>query len=56
MQAFARLTAFWLKYLDRFLINKAGSFDAASAYYFLGRKSNETLSDRDLLGQYRGGS
>jgi SAM-dependent methyltransferase len=56
MQAFARLTAFWLKYLDRFLINKAGSFDAASAYYFLGRKSNDTLSDRDLLGQYRGGS
>jgi SAM-dependent methyltransferase len=55
MQAFARLTAFWLKYLDRILINKPGSFDAASAYYFLGRKSDEILSDRDLLNQYRGG-
>jgi SAM-dependent methyltransferase len=56
MQAFARLTAFWLKYFDRPLMNKAGSFDAASAFYFLGRKSDETLSDRLLISQYPGAS
>ena len=33
--AFARLTGFWLKYLDYYLIRKPGALDAASAYYFL---------------------
>jgi hypothetical protein len=35
---FARLTSFYLKYFDYYLIDKAGALDAASGYYFLGRK------------------
>ena len=52
--AFARLTAFWLKWFDRRLLDRPGAFDAASAYYFLGMKSDRVLSDRELITQYRG--
>lgn len=38
-----------LKYVDYYLINKPGALGAASAYYFLGRKSAHTFSDRELL-------
>jgi len=51
---FARLTSFYLKYIDYYLIDKARALDAASAYYFMGRKSNYILSDRDLIKLYRG--
>lgn len=51
---FARFAAFSLTYLDYFLIDKPGTLDAASAYYFIGRKSNCVLSDRDLVRLYRG--
>jgi SAM-dependent methyltransferase len=54
MKFFARITSFWVTYFDYFLIDKAGSFDAASGYYFMGRKSSRILSDRDLLASYRG--
>ncbi len=50
-----RLTSFWLKYLDRSLVKKPASFDAASGYYLMGRRSDETLSDRELITLYRGG-
>ena len=53
-RAFARATAFFLKYFDYYLIDKAGALDAASAYYFLGRKAGRTLTDRELVGLYRG--
>src|ERR1043166_1901177 len=45
---------FFLKYFDGCLINKPAALDAASGVYFLGRKSERVLSDRDLLGMYRG--
>lgn len=51
---FVRLTAFWLKYLDYYLINKPGTFDAASGYFFLGRRSDRVLSDRELIELYKG--
>jgi len=53
-KAFARLTAFWLKYLDPYLSEKPGALDAAAGCYFLGRKSRDVLSDRELIKQYRG--
>lgn len=53
--ALGSLTGFWLKYLDFFLIDKPGSFDAASAFYFLGRKTGESIDDRKLIAGYRGG-
>ncbi len=51
---FARLTGFWLKYLDYYLIRKPGALDAASAYYFLGMKARLSISDREAIDRYRG--
>lgn len=52
--AFGSVTGFWLKYFDYFLINMPNSFDAASSYYFWGRKSDEVLSDKELISEYKG--
>ena len=54
LAAAAGWTAWPLKYLDRWLLERPGAYDAASATYFLGRKSERTLSDRELIGLYRG--
>jgi SAM-dependent methyltransferase len=54
IRVFSRLTTFYLKYFDYFLIERPGSLDAASAYYFLGRRSDDILSDRELITGYRG--
>ncbi|MBN4051610.1 class I SAM-dependent methyltransferase, partial [bacterium AH-315-M05] len=51
---FGRITSFFLKYIDYYLINKPGAEDAASGVYFMGQKSNEVLSDKELIKQYRG--
>lgn len=51
---FVRFAVFFLPYLDYLLIDKPGTLDAASAYYFMGRKSNAVLSDRALIMQYKG--
>ncbi|MCP4538180.1 MAG: methyltransferase domain-containing protein [Chloroflexi bacterium] len=51
----AKFTAFWLQYFDYYLIDKPGSYDAAAAFFFLGRKKKGyVLGDRELLEQYRG--
>ena len=55
IHAFSRLALFYLKYFDLYLGRKPGAFDASSGYFFLGRKSDQTLADRDLLQLYRGG-
>ncbi len=52
---FSRLAFFWLIYIDRYLQTKPSANDAASAFYFMGAKSDETLSDRDLVASYVGG-
>ena len=54
MYVFACFTAFWLRFLDRFLIGKPGALDAASSYYFWGRKTDHVLSDTELIAGYRG--
>ncbi|GAB4290686.1 MAG: hypothetical protein Kow0090_03840 [Myxococcota bacterium] len=54
LDGFARLSSFWLKYLDRFLLDKPGGIDGASCFYFLGRKGGEELSPKELLSLYRG--
>lgn len=54
LRDFASLTSFYFKYFDSYLINKPGTFDAASGYYFMGRKSEQILSDRDLIKIYKG--
>jgi len=51
---FARLTAFYLKYFDTFLINRPGALDAASGVFFMGMKSERPLPDRELVQHYHG--
>jgi SAM-dependent methyltransferase/uncharacterized protein YbaR (Trm112 family) len=50
----ARLTAWPLKYFDGYLSRQPGAYDAASGFYFLGRRSDRRLADRELVKLYRG--
>lgn len=54
MKTFAYSTSFFLKYFDRFLIDRPGAIDASSEFFFLGRKGTRTLPDRELIPYYRG--
>jgi len=54
VKGLSRCTLFWLKYLDYLVLNKPGTLDGASGFYFLGRKSDTALSDRALIGLYKG--
>jgi SAM-dependent methyltransferase len=49
-----RLLFGWIKYLDPLVARRAGSWDAASAFYFVGSRSETTLSDAEILRGYRG--
>jgi SAM-dependent methyltransferase len=55
LSGLGRVAFFWLKYFDHLLVRRDAAFDAAGSFYFLGEKSDETLSDRDLIRSYRGG-
>jgi uncharacterized protein YbaR (Trm112 family)/SAM-dependent methyltransferase len=54
LRGVAPFLVFWLKYLDRFLVDKPGAYDAASATFFLGRSRTSPLPDREILRSYRG--
>ena len=54
LTVFARITSFFFKYFDYYLIDKPGSYDAASGFFFLGKKSNNCLSDQELIKQFKG--
>lgn len=54
VRLFASFTSFHLKYFDHLLNRKPGAYDAASGYYLIARKSDQILSDRQLLELYRG--
>ncbi len=54
LEAFARLTGFWLQYLDGWVINTPRGRDGTWGYYFCGRRSEDLLSDRELIGLYDG--
>jgi ubiquinone/menaquinone biosynthesis C-methylase UbiE len=54
LSAFARMSSFFLKYADYYLIHKASSIDGASGVYFIGRKATAILSDRDVIAYYKG--
>jgi SAM-dependent methyltransferase len=51
----SRLAFWWLTLLDPWLVTRASANDAASAFFFLGRKGDKVLSDRELLRSYVGG-
>lgn len=52
--ALARIAAWPLKYLDRYLSRKRGAYDCASALYFFGRRAEVAVSDRQIVRCYRG--
>jgi len=54
IKAFARYSAWELKYIDYYLINKPGTLDAAFEYSFMGRKSDKIISDKEIIKEYRG--
>lgn len=54
VKGLTRLTSFWLKYFDYFLIDRPGTFDAAAGYYFIGTRSDRILPDRELIKLYKG--
>ncbi|MEQ8783494.1 MAG: class I SAM-dependent methyltransferase [Roseibium album] len=54
LRSIVRFLVFPLLLTDRILAQKPGAFDAASAYYFFGRKSEKTISDRELVQSYKG--
>lgn len=45
---------FWLKYIDLFIYDNKGTYDGASGFYFIGRKSDTTLSDKELIKHFKG--
>ena len=49
-----RLALFWVRYLDRFSSASFGT-DGACALFFLGRRSETTLSPRAIVAEYAGG-
>ncbi len=55
VSAAARCSLWWLACLDPWLCKRESANDAASAFYFLGSKSDTPYSDRELLASYRGG-
>lgn len=46
---FSCCTLFWLKYFDYWFATLPTSSDAASAVFFMGRRSTTVLSDQDLI-------
>jgi SAM-dependent methyltransferase/uncharacterized protein YbaR (Trm112 family) len=50
----ASLTTSWLWRFDSFLVRRPSALSAASGVYFLGRRSDVTLTDRELREMYRG--
>jgi SAM-dependent methyltransferase len=54
LSVMAHLTAWWLKYADALTSQRPAALDAACGCYFLGRRGNRVLSDRELITQYQG--
>lgn len=52
--AIAQLTSFWLVWFDRFLVDREAAQDAASGVFFLGRRAETPIRDREIVASYRG--
>ena len=53
IKAFARYTGFLLPYLDFLCKKNPRAIDSASALFFLGRKNEREISDRELIEYYK---
>jgi hypothetical protein len=45
---------FWLRFLDAFVRRSPVSIDAAASYYYIGRRSEAVLSDREVVAMFTG--
>lgn len=54
LRTLGRWITFPALYLDGWLSKKAVAYDAASAYYFFGKKMDQPISDRDIVAGYKG--
>jgi SAM-dependent methyltransferase/uncharacterized protein YbaR (Trm112 family) len=52
IKGFARITGFWLKYLDLLMLNNPYMSDAACGLYFLGTKADRALGAKDIIRYY----
>ena len=50
----ALLVTYPMRYLDRFTSRTQSSYNAACAFYFLGRKRETPIPDREIIGMFRG--
>jgi len=56
VKAFARFTGFWMKYLDYITgLNKRES-DSASGFYFIGKRSETSIPDQEIIKYYSRGN
>jgi len=49
LRRFARLSGFWVKYFDYYLMKKKASLVGASGYYFLGQKCRDFIDGFKLF-------
>jgi len=49
-----RVFSFWLEYFDLIFLKRPWALDGAAAVFFLGRKSDRVLPDRELIAGFRG--
>ena len=49
LQVLVSFMFFWLKYIDYIISRNQGSYEGASGFYFIGRKSDAILSDKELI-------
>jgi SAM-dependent methyltransferase len=47
-----RITSFYFKYFDYLLVHSAVAHEAASSFYFLGRKNHTVINDHDVVYKY----
>jgi len=45
---------FWLRSVDAFVRRSPVSIDAAASYYYIGRRSDATLGDREIVAMFKG--
>ncbi len=45
---------FWLRSVDRFVRRSPVSMDAAASYYYIGRRSDTMLGDREIVAMFKG--
>jgi len=54
LEVFVSYLFFWLKYIDYLTVNNKGTYDGASGFYFIGKKNDSKLNDKDLIKLFRG--